>query len=67
MLLQYSILEVMKAWMRVSAAEEESDGLGNVIEVEEGSSGDLVDMMFKWEVIVKDDPEVVTVTEWSCQ
>ena len=47
MLLQYSILEVMKAWMRVSAAEEESDGLGNVIEVEEGSSGDLVDMMFK--------------------
>ena len=33
---------------------------GNVVEMKEGSSGDLVYVMFKGEVIVKDDSEVAT-------
>lgn len=33
--------------------------------MEEGSSGDLVDVLFKGEVVVKDDSEVVSVEGWG--
>lgn len=35
MLLRQSILDVMKAWIRVSAAEEESDDMRGCLETEE--------------------------------
>lgn len=37
---------------------------GDVFEVKEGSSGDLFYLVFKGEVIVKDDSEVATVKAW---
>lgn len=37
---------------------------GDVFEVKEGSSGDLFYVVFKGEVIVKDDSEVATVKGW---
>lgn len=49
MLLQQSVLDVMKAWMRVSAAVGESD----VFQVEEGSTGDVIDVFFKRELVVE--------------
>lgn len=35
MLLRQSVLDVMKAWIRVSAAEEESDDMRGCLETEE--------------------------------
>ena len=44
----------MKAWIQVSVAEEESDD-------EKGSSGDLVNVVFKGELAIKHDSEVADV------
>ena len=39
--------------------------MGNVLEMREGSSGDLAYVMVKGEVTVKDDSKVATVGGWK--